>query len=411
MNIKGYIVGKLRRSVVFSRTYVFIRSRLGLKYAVKKFRTVVYDNIPDEAVSVTEVIVPETVLTYSPVYHNAARTSSDTAGKEAYLQGVRMYEFNNGTVIGGSNVILLESGAAFYNHTVAPDVNYTDQAFTDYRVRYRLRRHNRIYFRRGEAKVLDKACTFCCNYSSNYYHFVFECLSKFFALAHSEIDADIPLVVDDSVRMIPQFSELVKLFNTEGRDIVYVMERELIKARVLYAFSPVNYIPANYVDYRNIDSSSFRFRPGCLDFLRGCVEAGSLSMSGNHEEKIFISRRNNSNRAYNNDEIEECLSEAGFGILHPELMSFREQAAAFYGARLIVGATGAALTNIIFCRPGTKVVVLSGAEFDISIFSTVSRYLGLEMQYIASEGGDGKERLHSGFRVDPEMLINVIGKI
>jgi capsular polysaccharide biosynthesis protein len=44
-------------------------------------------------------------------------------------------------------------------------------------------------------------------------------------------------------------------------------------------------------------------------------------------------------------------------------MSVKDQAAAFAHAELIVAPHGGALTNLIFCRPGTKVVELLSSNY------------------------------------------------
>ncbi len=73
--------------------------------------------------------------------------------------------------------------------------------------------------------------------------------------------------------------------------------------------------------------------------------------------RIFLSRgvtpkRNLRNRAA----LEAVLHQEGFETVRPELMSFDEQALLFSDADIIVSEFGAVMANVVFCRPGTKVV-------------------------------------------------------
>ncbi|TNE35798.1 MAG: glycosyltransferase family 61 protein, partial [Alphaproteobacteria bacterium] len=66
--------------------------------------------------------------------------------------------------------------------------------------------------------------------------------------------------------------------------------------------------------------------------------------------RLYLSRQKVSSRhILNNEELEEYLSSQGFFIFYPEEFSFGEQIAAFQRAEVIVGAKGAAFTNLIFC--------------------------------------------------------------
>ncbi|HEX3982800.1 MAG TPA: glycosyltransferase family 61 protein, partial [Acidisoma sp.] len=51
--------------------------------------------------------------------------------------------------------------------------------------------------------------------------------------------------------------------------------------------------------------------------------------------------------------------------------------ALFKGARIVVGALGAALTNIVFCDAATKVVAITSASFPDTFFWFLSLHRGL----------------------------------
>lgn len=91
---------------------------------------------------------------------------------------------------------------------------------------------------------------------------------------------------------------------------------------------------------------------------------------------IFTSRQalgERRRRIYNFEEVEPVLIRAGLQIIDCGSLSAREQARLFRGAQVVVGGHGSDLTNVLFCRPGTKVLVF---ESQFSVDTT--RHIGLK---------------------------------
>src|SRR5437016_2682371 len=80
----------------------------------------------------------------------------------------------------------------------------------------------------------------------------------------------------------------------------------------------------------------------------------------NQHRRLYLSRaRAAVRRIANENEISEVLRHRSFEIVEAENLSWREQANLFAGASVIVAPHGAALANIVFCKPGTRVVEIS----------------------------------------------------
>jgi hypothetical protein len=79
-----------------------------------------------------------------------------------------------------------------------------------------------------------------------------------------------------------------------------------------------------------------------------------------YPNKIFISRKDASNgvRLNDSDAIETHFENQGFEIIQLSSMSVIEQINLFYNANIIAAPHGAALANLIFCKPGTTVYEL-----------------------------------------------------
>lgn len=80
---------------------------------------------------------------------------------------------------------------------------------------------------------------------------------------------------------------------------------------------------------------------------------------GTPARKLYLSRSGTQRRRIDNEAaLEAALARAGFETVRPETLSVREQVQLFSQASHVVGSSGAALTNVMFCAPGARVVVL-----------------------------------------------------
>jgi len=93
--------------------------------------------------------------------------------------------------------------------------------------------------------------------------------------------------------------------------------------------------------------------------VRGLRELVSSDKPNQHR-RLYLSRaRVAVRRIANEKEISEALRQHDFEILEAEALSFREQVDLFANASVIVAPHGAALANIVFCQPGTRVLEIS----------------------------------------------------
>ncbi len=76
-----------------------------------------------------------------------------------------------------------------------------------------------------------------------------------------------------------------------------------------------------------------------------------------YPNRILLCRSiRNSRNIQNRRTVIDALSTLGFAAIQPEKLPFDEQAMMFSKAEFVVSEFGAAMANLVFCRPGTKVV-------------------------------------------------------
>lgn len=105
----------------------------------------------------------------------------------------------------------------------------------------------------------------------------------------------------------------------------------------------------------------------------------------NNNNKIFLDR---SSSVYthcqikNNNEIIDVLSKKGFTSYKIEELNIEEQIFLFSEASVIVGAHGAAFTNIIFCKPKTKIIEIIPNSHPSKKCQRISKILKLDYNRI-----------------------------
>ena len=97
---------------------------------------------------------------------------------------------------------------------------------------------------------------------------------------------------------------------------------------------------------------------------------------------FYISRTLPSARVIaNEEELLPGLLEMGFRICHLEKMPFEEQVRLFQNAEMVVGPHGAGFTNLIFSKPGTRVVEILAKGYERRCYWTLSSELGHDYRF------------------------------
>ena len=99
-------------------------------------------------------------------------------------------------------------------------------------------------------------------------------------------------------------------------------------------------------------------------WLRNVFLNKNTAINKKHKNKIYIDRSETTNNFQpsrfisNEDEIKKYLLKNNFILAKLHEMKFSEQIDLFYNAECIVGLHGAGLANLVFCKPGTRVIEL-----------------------------------------------------
>ena len=130
--------------------------------------------------------------------------------------------------------------------------------------------------------------------------------------------------------------------------------------------------------------------PWSIDFLKESF----LKNPQPQNKKFFICRQSSFGRCVENEsELWKFLSKKGYEKCYLEDLSVYEQASLFNSAEEIVAVHGAALTNLVFCQPETKVIELFNPSYFLCLYWNICNILNLDYHYIIGKGDNlGKEK-------------------
>ena len=129
-----------------------------------------------------------------------------------------------------------------------------------------------------------------------------------------------------------------------------------------------------------------------------------------NKEKLYIDRSDSRyfhSQIENADELQEFLKKNNFKILKLSKINFEDQVSLFHNAKIVIGAHGAGLCNLIFCNPKTKVIEFSNKEFKCDVFKNICNINNLDYYKLISEKEVPKDRINP----DINLSINKLSKL
>ena len=253
---------------------------------------------------------------------------------------------------------------------------------------------------RVASRNIERGIMLTGRFSFNYYHTLFEHYIKLLIPQIQKIPVDVPLIVDESFLKYSSFRAICSQLNTFNRPVIVQKGNEILHVQDLYVFNHINIIPPEAFNVFSIPSSDVLFDTKYLGALR--TELLKIRSKKIFPKRIYISRKNCTRRNFNEDEVYNMLQEYNFEKYAPEELSFEEQVSLFHGAEIIVGGSGAALSNVLFCQPRCKLLCFYSAKVNIPIFTTIAYSFGVKIRYFIGDEEEGSyvNNTHSDFLVN-----------
>lgn len=125
-------------------------------------------------------------------------------------------------------------------------------------------------------------------------------------------------------------------------------------------------------------------------------------------EYIYISRQKAIGRkVINEGEVIRFLSHYNFKKVLLEDFTFKKQIEIFNSAKVIIAPHGAGLTNLVFCKPNSKVIELFSPKYINPCYYSLSNLINLDYYYLLGEGKKYRDGIEP-FGIRNNIWINII---
>jgi capsular polysaccharide biosynthesis protein/Flp pilus assembly protein TadD len=340
-------------------------------------------------------------LIYPPAYAGEERPAPlPVIRPETYVAVIP-----DATVVGGESFVLASDGQILWDIAVRPDARRFDLA--ERVTRYAQGGVALIDAAAGSAEPIEAAIALSGVSSFNYFHWLMEFLARFANLEAAASDIDLtglPLLVDRAVTAVPQLMAALVAVAGPDRAIITIEAGTARRVNRLILPSQLSWMPNNLRDGEDLALTDYYVSAAAIRFLRSRLAAHRVGLDGPGHRRIFLAKPTGpgtNNRLLNGPELEAGLAELGIESVRPELLGLEQQIQLFAGAELVVAESGAALTNLLFCPAGARVVVLVAERWNAAWYSQLGGVLSLDMSFVTGTVvGQHPKMYQSGFTID-----------
>ena len=304
----------------------------------------------------------------------------------AALPDLFLLELENVEVIGSTNAVV-RGGKVFHPELLHTEPLHDSKAPDLYQFMDASRRklNFNTFTRLGGRGRVKVGIHLLKEHSFNYYHWLFECLPRLnyliANLSKTGHHDKFTILIDNNI--LPGGMEAMRRLINFPCEVEIVRRGERVSCDKLFYVSPFWFALDNsrhQVDaYRDYAADKFAVQT-TRDSFRDLASRAAPT------RKIFLPRMASQiRRIINAAEVERVMRDNGFEIVHAHDLTFAEQVELFSSAKVLIGASGAAFSNMVFMQPGTKAVIFSPKQFDVFnyyIFQQLADVAGVELAHL-----------------------------
>lgn len=374
INIILYMVQALKRQkqIILSNKYIYIIAKVAQVYSYKdnKISIIRINDIKRYCLEHNEKYIKMEAVQKRPVCKPKFFEGTEEEIEWHYSPEVYIAELHNICITGASSVIKAEK-QCLYDPLAYDKENRLDIKFSNVIGSVG---ENYIIENRKITNNIEEGIFLLGFASYNYYHMTIEIVSRLSYVDGFEKYRYLPIIVDEIMVQIPQYFQLLNQCNVYQHKIISLRHGEVARIGRLVYPSYNTWMPINVKDRNMIRTGDFVIAQSALENIRNYAQFNNVEKSRN----IFISRKNVvSTRLKNEEKVRGLFEKHGFEVVFTEELSYKEQVNLFHMAKCVVGASGAALTNIIYCQEGTDIVCIIPEEYDFYMYSTIAYLLNL----------------------------------
>ncbi|QBA22831.1 glycosyltransferase family 61 protein [Chryseobacterium indologenes] len=243
------------------------------------------------------------------------------------------------------------------------------------------------------------------NGSWNWFHYLIEIMPKLIVFDKRYCQT---ILVNDIVLKIPSMKKILEILTENKFNIHYLSPDKSYRVKELYHINDFNHVPFNRFD-KLIKAEGTFYNLGITRRFSHLISE-KLSLVESLPEKIFLYRKNTHRVAENQDQILEYLKKFGFVPIYLEELNIEDQASYFKNAKFIVGISGAAWSNMLFCENNPKsICFIPDNAREFSVFSNLAKIFEVDF-YTQLYSNDGVHT-NSNFIINFEQFVELFNYV
>ncbi|NEO52697.1 MAG: DUF563 domain-containing protein [Okeania sp. SIO3B5] len=234
-------------------------------------------------------------------------------------------------------------------------------------------------------------------WGDNYYHWMFDVISRLELILKSGINLSFvdKFIVNSYQKKFQR--EVLEFLGIPQTKIVESYQHHQIRADRLVVPSLPLAVPSKW---------------NCEFLRRELMPLKEEVELAEYPERIYISRQDSNVRCVINEtEVIEFLGTLGFKTVNFSSISVTEQVSLLANVKVLVAVHGAALTNIVFCKSGTKVIELFGPDAVRNSYYTIANHCNLEHYYMIGESSSSRHDLPPNRDLDIIINVDLLSKL
>jgi len=379
-----------------------------------RFRSIKREMLPQDGVTQfrgtfsVEPIRPSAVVILGSSYKQARDEHADplirnSPTAQLYPAAPYIAHFRNVVLVGGTRLVLTDEATALSDEICAfrfvPDSCIRPHSFYMTKSGELLLTLSRQY-----PSNIDRGIHVMHEYAENYFHFIVEVLPKIVLADELKLDPSLPILIQK--KLARNLRVLLDGMNVNNREIIELNDRQIYQIGELYFASDTSSVQDVY-DRKRLPEDTVLH----LSLIRRVVSqildryVSPLDDERRPTRKIYVRRGQRYRGLRNETAVEDFLVGQGFELVITDDLSVRSQINIFRNAEQVICPTGAAVTNILWCRPGTEVNIFMSEHIatPTEIWTQLGSVSGCKVTVTKCERAfstDGKYAMHDDYLVD-----------
>ena len=354
----------------------------------------------------------ETVKTPTPeVFPEGKKTTLITPHSEYVFPGIYIAKVSNALVTGATNLVVTDDAILCHDlYDFSHD--YTSEELNGRTYIWPNRHRIAWLMRTVPIFNIDAGACFTDACAYNYAHWITEVLPRICQFCQSHEYLEVPIIINGGLHR--NLMESLQTIAGTHREVITLSAGVGAQVKQLLLTSAVGYVPFERRSKWLKNHSHGRFSPHALMALRKAVREELEERPLTSKRRIFIKRNSGIRNITNAEEIERLLITYGFHVIEPEKLTFAQQVALFSNVDMVVGATGAAMANLIFCEPFARIIIMIPVYRHTSYWywQNIACAVGNRITYVLGKTNRTNiSGIHSDFYVDPSDVLAAIGVI